>query len=54
MEDNLPKLQAMLLIAQTLNYSKTYKEGVISEIKELIKIEVAQAATEKILYTTKK
>lgn len=32
-------LQAMLLMAETLNYSSSYKEGLIQEIKRLIENE---------------
>jgi len=34
--NNLKTLKAMLLLAETLNYSKTYKEQLVSEIKHLI------------------
>jgi hypothetical protein len=40
MENNIKILQAMLLMAETLRYSTTYKEGLISEIQHLIKNEV--------------
>ena len=39
MNNNIKILQAMLLMAETLNYSATYKEGLIIEIKQLIKNE---------------
>lgn len=34
---NIKILQAMLLLAESLNYSSTYKEDLIKEIKEMIK-----------------
>lgn len=37
--NNLKTLQAMLLLAETLNYSSTYKEYLINEIKEMIEKE---------------
>lgn len=36
MNENIKKLQAMLLIAETLDYSTTYKENLIHELKHLI------------------
>lgn len=37
--NNLKTLQAMLLLAETLNYSSSYKMYLINEIKEMIKKE---------------
>jgi hypothetical protein len=37
MNNEIKILQAMLLMAETLNYSSTYKEGLIEEITRLIK-----------------
>ena len=34
--ENLKILQAMLLLADTLNYSSTYKESLIKEIESMI------------------
>lgn len=39
MNNEIKVLQAMLLMAETLNYSSTYKEGLIAEIKRLIQNE---------------
>ena len=39
MNNEIKILQAMLLMAETLNYSSTYKEGLIEEIKRLIQNE---------------
>lgn len=39
MTSNIKILQAMLLLAETLNYSSTYKKYLIEEIKHLIYIE---------------
>ena len=35
--NNLKTLQAMLLLAETLNYSSTYKEDLINELNYMIK-----------------
>ena len=39
MNNEIKILQAILLMAETLNYSSTYKEGLIKEIKWLIQNE---------------
>ena len=33
---NLKTLKAMLLLAETLNYSSTYKENLVTELQNLI------------------
>jgi len=38
--ENLKILQAILLMAETLKYSSTYKEYLIKEIKEMINNEI--------------
>lgn len=39
MNNEIKILQAMLLMAETLNYSSSYKEELIQEIKRLIENE---------------
>ena len=39
MDKNIKVLQAMLLMAETLNYSSTYTDLLINEIKYMIKRE---------------
>lgn len=39
MSNEIKILQAMLFMAETLNYSSTYKKGLIEEIKRLIQNE---------------
>jgi hypothetical protein len=37
--ENLKILQAMLLLAESLNYSKSYKQALIDEIQNMLKNE---------------
>ncbi|MBP7512651.1 MAG: hypothetical protein KA981_12015 [Bacteroidia bacterium] len=40
MNTEIKILKAMLLLAESLNYSDTYKASLIKEIKSLIEIEI--------------
>lgn len=42
MSDNLKILQAMVLLANTLKYSSTYKESLIRELNSMMKMEQEQ------------
>ena len=39
MNTNLTVLKAMLMLAETLTFSQTYKSGLIGEIKHMIEVE---------------
>lgn len=43
MKKNLKTLQAMLLLAETLNYSESYKAELINEIEYMIKREIKKS-----------